>query len=128
MLRDDPEEYNRIVQTMMRRQSRGGNRQGRSVNRIDWNAAADVVEDAEVVEEDSAEVEAGATGRGVADAEANPVDGVEAAAEVVVELVDLAGAEDDRDGDVNNEEEDGTAEEPTRNEENAEEGADRITD
>merc|ERR1719158_867689 len=110
-----------MAQTMTRRQSRGGDRQGRSVNRIDWNAAADVVEDAELEEEDSAEVEAGATGRGEADAEVNPVDGEEAAAEVVVELVDLAGAEDDHDGDVNNEEEDGTVEEPTRNEENSEE-------
>ena len=133
MLRDDPEEYNRMVRTMTRRQSSGRGRQARNVVGVgnEGGVAGPGLEGedageqaAEQEEEDQDEAGAGAAGGGgEAYAEDNPVDGGEAAAE---EWVDPAAAEVDE---VNNEEEavDGEGVDPAEgeagDEEHAEEGA-----
>ena len=100
MLRDDPEEYNRMVRTMTRRQSSGRGRQARNVVGVgnEGGVAGPGLEGedageqaAEQEEEGLDEAGAGAAGGGGD----NPVDGEEAAAEEMAEWVDPAGAEAD---------------------------------
>ena len=111
MLRDDPEEYDRMVRAMTRRQSHRGQRQVLSEGRNEEVVARpEIVEEAalegeEQEEEVLEEVEAGAIGREEAGAVVNPVDGEEGAAEVTAEWVDPADAEADHYGEFNNEEE-----------------------
>ena len=126
MLRDDPEEYDRMVRTMTRRQVRSEGRNEEVVARPEIVEEA-ALEGAEQEEEVLEEVEAGAIGREEADAVVNPVDGEEGAAEVTAEWVD---PESDHYGEFNNEEEANAVEQmiaggtnPAEDDENIEEGA-----
>ena len=138
VLRDDPEEYDRMARTMTRRQSNRGQSQVRSEGRNEEVVARpEIVEEAalegaEQEEEVLEEVEAGAIGREETDVMVNPVDGEEGAAEVTAEWVDPADAEaGGHDGQFNNEEEANNAVEqviaggtdPAEDDENVEEGA-----
>jgi len=123
VLRNNPEEYNRMVRTMVGRQSRGGQRQARNEEGVAGPDIGDedAREGAEQEEEVLNEVEAGAAGRGEADAEVNAVDEEEVVA-------DPADAEADHDGELDNEEEAAAVEvaggvDPAADKENAEEDA-----
>ena len=123
VLRNNPEEYNRMVRTMVGRQSHGGRRQTRNEEGVAGPDIGDedAREGAEQEEEVLNEVEAGAAGRGEADAEVNAVDEEEVVA-------DPADAEADHDGELDNEEEAAAVEvaggvDPAADEENAEEDA-----
>ena len=120
VLRNNPEEYNRMVRTMVGRQSRGGQRQARNEEGV---AGPDIGEEdaregAEQEEVDLDEVEEGAAGRREADAEVEEV------------VADPGDAEADHDGELDNEEEAAAVEgvvaggvDPAAEEENAEEDA-----
>ena len=84
VLRNNPEEYNRMVRTMVGRQSRGGQRQARNEEGVAGPDLGDedAREGAEQEEVDLDEVEEGAAGRREADAEVNAVDGEEVVADL----------------------------------------------
>ena len=134
VLRNIPEAFTRMVQTMTRRQNSGrggearcavGERNEGVVAGPDTEGEAAREQAAEQEDEDQDEVVAGAAAGVDADAEINRVDGEEAAAEVI-ELADHGEAEADV---VNNEEEAAggegvdAAEGESGQEANAEEGA-----
>ena len=111
VLRNNPEAFTRMVQTMTRRQNSGRGKEascavrGRNEGGVvgpDTEGEAAREQASEQEEEGRDEVGAGAAVGVEADAEINPVDGEEAAPEVIAELVDPGEAEADV---VNNEEE-----------------------